>query len=418
MRLTFTNIIRALLTTLYITAINVYASVESVRQHSTGNPVVLISIDGFRYDYLDKYHAPSLRAIAKQGIRAERMLPSYPSSTFPNHLSIITGMYPARHGVVHNTFYDRKLNDVYTMGKAKQQPLWLQGTPLWTLAEQHGLRAATYFWPESDAKLRGILPSYYFPYDKSTPYQQRIDQIIDWLKLPADKRPSLITGYFSIVDSMGHEFGPNSPQVANAVSQVDRYIGILKKRLDSELNIAVNLVVLSDHGMVETHSKDKIHWKTLHEFTGFKVINGRSQLMLYAMETIGTKALEQLAASLNQRANGRFKAYTKQQLPKNLRYFGNERIADIIVEAIPPVSFSDYKIVKHATTGGHGYNPHTVTEMGALFIANGPDFHSNRVIPAFANVHVFSALVEILGLPMPNNTDSNKEVLAPILKKR
>lgn len=379
-------------------------------------PLILISLDGFRYDYIEKYNAKNILEIAQQGVRAERMQPSYPSKTFPNHITLVTGMYPSRHGLVHNSFYDPALDDVYKMGKAKQQPLWLQGTPLWVLAEKNNLRSATYFWPESDAKIDGVLPSYYFPYKKSTPYQDRIDEILRWLKLPEEQRPTFITGYFSLVDSAGHEFGPNSEQVKDSVKVVDSYIGQLKRRIDSELKIDVNLVIVSDHGMVKVDSQKKIDWEKLQNLEGFKVINGSTQLMLYAKKDTGAEHIEKTINSLNQQSHGRFEATAKDKLPPNLHYQGNARIADIIVEARPPAIFASGESLKRKTNGMHGYNPYRIPEMGAIFIANGPAFKQGITIPSFENIHVFPLLATVLGLPIPKDIDGKVRVLKPILK--
>src|ERR1700686_1167950 len=114
--------------------------------------VVLVSLDGFRYDYATKYGAKNLLAMATRGASApEGMIPSYPSVTFPNHYSIVTGLYPDHHGIVGNTFYDpaRKQSYSYTNPKTTGDGSWYNGTPLWVLAEKQGMRAASFFWPTS-----------------------------------------------------------------------------------------------------------------------------------------------------------------------------------------------------------------------------------------------------------------------------
>lgn len=172
--------------------------------------VVLMSLDGFRWDYIDKYDAPNLREIARNGVRAEQMRPAYPTKTFPNHLTLITGLYPVHHGIVDNNFCDKARQQCYRMGMGKEDATWISGVPLWNLAESNGMRAAAYFWPESDARINDTTPSYYYPYSKHAEYEARIDQIIEWLKLPPAARPQFIASYFSLVDTMGHKFGPDS----------------------------------------------------------------------------------------------------------------------------------------------------------------------------------------------------------------
>ncbi len=400
----------------WISALLIVSLSAACRASEESTPLVLISLDGFRFDYIEKHDAKNIQAIAQQGVRAERMQPSYPSKTFPNHITLVTGMYPSRHGLVHNSFYDPDLKDVYKMGKAKQQPLWLQGTPIWIYAEKNNLRSATYFWPESDAKIDGLLPSYYFPYNKSTPYQDRIDEMIRWLKLPEEQRPRFVTGYFSLVDSKGHDFGPNSPQVKRSVKIVDEFIGQLKRRIDTELDMDVNLVLVSDHGMAKVDTRKKINWEVLKGTEGFKVINGSTQLMLYAKEGVGNQDIVNTVNSLNQQSRGKFEAFAKDQLPAKLHYQGNARIADIIVETHPPFMFSDARHLRNKTNGMHGYDPYKFPEMGAIFIANGPAFKQGLTIPSFENIHVFPLLATVLGIPIPQNIDGRVEVLEPILK--
>ncbi|WDE06761.1 alkaline phosphatase family protein [Thalassomonas viridans] len=384
-------------------------------QANAVNPVVLISLDGFRYDYIEKYDAKNLKALARGGVRATSMQPSYPTKTFPNHLTLVTGMYPSRHGLVHNDFYDVELDDVYDMGKVREQPLWLWGTPLWTLAEQNSVRSATFFWPESDAKIGGILPSYYRAYDKSTPFQERIDGIMAWLKLPPEQRPSFITGYFSLVDDMGHDFGPDSPQVREAVTELDAYIGQLKQRIGEELSFGVNLVIVSDHGMIAVDKQSKIDWQALDDFSAYKVVNGSTQLMLYADKDISQEVIAEDIKRLNGKSKGRYLAYGKESIPERLNYGGSHRIADILLDAVPPATFSDRDRLDKEIGGTHGFNPYLVKEMAAIFIANGPDFKQGLEIPSFENIHVFPLLARILALPIPENIDGDLSVLAPIL---
>jgi len=387
-----------------------------VSQNNNINPVVIISLDGFRYDYIEKYQTPNLLDLINTGVRAERMIPAYPSKTFPNHISIVTGMYPSKHGIVHNKFYDRELNDVYRMGKAFEQPKWMQGTPLWIHAVRNGMITANYFWAESDSTLEGLSSTYSHHYDKKKPYQERIDQIIDWLKLPQEKRPTFITGYFSLVDSIGHQHGPDSQQVKEAVLTMDNYMGQLKSRLDTELDFKVNLVIVSDHGMIDIDYEKRVVWPELNDFKNFKVVNGATQLMAYANESVNQSDIKALVTQLNAQSNNRFKAHKKQDLPKHTHYFNNDRVADIIVEAIPPFVFTSSRKNYYPYKGTHGYDPDIVKEMGAIFIANGPNFKEGVTIPEFRNIHVFPALVDILGLPMPTNIDGKLEVLKPILK--
>ncbi len=385
--------------------------------NSNNIPLILISIDGFRYDYIEKYQPPALLSIIENGVRAERMEPVYPSKTFPNHISIITGMYPSKHGIVHNSFFDPSLNDIYKMGKAFDNPKWIQGTPLWIHAERHGVKSASYFWPESDSTLEGISASYSYKYNKKTPYEKRINQIINWLKLPEKSRPKFITTYFSLVDGQGHRYGPDSEQVKLAVYEVDKHIGNLKMRIKNELNTKVNLVIVSDHGMININDGEKINWQKINGISNYKVVNGTTQLQIYATSDQSKIEMRQFVKELNEKSAGQYISYLKNDLPENTHYFNNDRIADIIVEALAPSIFiNNDKNVNYAK-GMHGYAPSLLPEMGALFIANGPSFKQNLTIPAFENIHVFPLLNHVLGLPLPENIDGKFEVLSPILKE-
>ena len=228
---------------------------ERIRRAAMAKPyVILVSLDGFRYDYAKRYHAEHLLALGAEGASApEGMLPSYPSITFPNHYTIVTGLYPEHHGIVANNFYDPARKETYSYhdSKAVGDGTWYGGTPLWVLAEQAGMRSASFFWVGSEADIQGVRPSYYLKFDGSFPNPKRVEQVLAWLHLPAEQRPHLITLYFSDTDSAGHRFGPDSPQEADAVHELDGEIGKLMEGIkDSKL--PVDLIVLADHGMVRS----------------------------------------------------------------------------------------------------------------------------------------------------------------------
>ena len=204
----------------------------AVGANSESQTVVLISLDGFRHDYIEKHGAANLARIAEKGVRAKGLVPVFPANTFPNHLSVITGLNPVNHGIVNNSFYDKtRLSDKgyaqYSMGDGKKDSTWITGIPLWNLVEFHDRRAATFFWPESDARINGTVPSYYYPYSKYADYDERVNQILQWLSLPEATRPQFVAGYFSLVDSVGHDAGPDAAQTKAAVQAVDALVGRL-----------------------------------------------------------------------------------------------------------------------------------------------------------------------------------------------
>src|SRR6202012_2261456 len=233
--------------------------------------VVLVSLDGFRWDYAKRDGAEHLLALGKQGVWApEGMIPSFPSLTFPNHYTIVTGLYPEHHGLVANGFYDATKQARYNIGDAAAvtDGSWYSGTPLWSLAESQGMRTACFFWPGSEAKIAGYQPTYYLRFDNKIDENARIDQVISWLHLPPANRPHFITLYYNEPDHSGHEHGPDAPETKAAALKVDKLIGRLKEGLDAT-GLHVDLVVVSDHGMAKVQGD----WITLDKFadlTGFE----------------------------------------------------------------------------------------------------------------------------------------------------
>src|SRR5688572_15430716 len=214
-------------------------------------PVILISFDGFRWDYETKAPAPNLRSLAARGVRAESLIPSFPTKTFPNHYTIVTGLYPGHHGIVANNIHDPSTGRTLTLANRKEvgDPMWWGGEPIWVTAQRQGLTSGAVFWPGSEAPIGGMYPRCWKLFDDSYPPDDRVDEILGWLELPPVERPRFITLYFSDVDSAGHSFGPDSIEVQEAVRRVDGYLGRLLKGLDARgLTNAVNVVVVSDHG--------------------------------------------------------------------------------------------------------------------------------------------------------------------------
>ena len=212
--------------------------------------VIMISIDGFRHDYADQFQAHNILKLAEEGLKAEALIPSFPSKTFPNHFTLVTGLLPGNHGLVGNSFFSRSKNAWYRISnkEAVTDPTWYSGIPIWTLAEMQGMLSASFFWVGSEAPIEGILPTYLYPYDGSVPNDFRIEQVVDWLELPANKRPHMITAYFSLVDDVGHEFGPDTEETKEAVLEIDRLIGQLMDEV-SQMSLPVHIILVSDHGM-------------------------------------------------------------------------------------------------------------------------------------------------------------------------
>ncbi len=379
--------------------------------------MILISIDGFANYYLEKYQPKNILALANSGVRAKALLPIYPSKTFPNHLSIVTGVYPANHGIIHNRFYRPDLKQHYYLGAGKDNPAWLTALPIWTVAEQQGVKTAIYFWPESETKIAGQLPSYYFPYQHNTPNITRINQLINWLKLPPNQRPQLLVSYFSTLDSAGHKYGPDSREVKQAIQDIDRLIGMLITRLEDEISQEVNIILVSDHGMANITPTaidvDNLITKT----KSLKLINGQTQLFIYSNNAQDIEDAKTQLLAQPDKVKSKYRVYLKKEYPKHWQMKGKLRaIPDLIVEAIIPATFRYQNKDTGAAT--HGYDPLNNRDLDAIFIANGPSFNVKQVIEPFENIHIYPMLIEVLGLTNNHIVDGESKVLQPIINSK
>jgi predicted AlkP superfamily pyrophosphatase or phosphodiesterase len=379
--------------------------------------VILVSLDGFRYDYPVKYGAPHLLALGAAGATApDGMLPVYPSLTFPNHIAIITGLYPEHHGIVGNSFRDPARPDgqndyVYRNPKIADDGTWYKGTPLWALAEQQGMRSASIFWPSSTAEIQGKRPSYYLAFNDRLNDDTRIDQIVAWLKLPPELRPHFITLYYSNVDHAGHEFGPDSDQVRDAVHHTDDLVGELQTKV-AALNLPIDIVVVADHGMINFQPPTI----TLSDYSSLKNIQAVGPLLYAKTEADAQAAYEEFRSH----PSDLFSVYRRKDVPANLHYNDNPREGDPVI-----VLHGPYRVVAHAaTTGGrdndngtiagHGFDPRLIPQMKAIFFAAGPDIQTGAKLAPFENVNIYPFLAKILGLNPPK-VDGKIEVLAPAL---
>ncbi len=377
--------------------------------------VILISVDGLRNDFIEKYQAENLKAFAEKGVSAPYMQPSYPSLTFPNHYSIVTGMYPGHHGLVDNSFYDKSRLQGYGMGnkKAVGDGTWYGGTPLWVLAEQQKMVSASFYWVASESDVQGVRPSYYYLYNEKIGIDERIRTVKEWLRLPESKRPHLITFYFPEVDHEAHYFGPDAEKTGEAVKFVDNSIAKLVATVDS-LGLPVNYVLVSDHGMVLSDNKNPMPLPAAVDTSRFTVPYGSTQLHLYAKNKADIKPTYK---AILKEASG-YRAYLNKKIPKKWHYGGKDdrfgRVGDILLVADYPKTFSLNG--RGGSPGKHGYDP-AFPEMRASFAAWGPAFREGQVIDAFENVHVFPLITKILGLEYHHKIDGDARLLESVLKK-
>jgi len=376
--------------------------------------VIMISADGFRYDYADKYNAVNLQALRAQGVQAESMIPSFPSKTFPNHYTLVTGMYPATHGLINNYFYDPQRKEAYSMRDRNkvEDGTWYGGVPLWVLAEQQQMLTASYYWVGSEAPIKGVLPTYYYQYNEDVPFEERVKTVRQWLQLPDDQRPHLITFYLPEVDHAGHSFGPDAPETKAAVEELDAHIRLLTDAV-ATTGLPVNYIFVSDHGMTLLDVDNTLPLPAAVDTAKFLVSGGGMVVELHAKDR---SAIRSTYRKLKREAKG-YKVYRKQNMPKHLHYGAKEdvyhRIGDILLltEAPKVFNFSARK----PSPGAHGYDPEAVKDMHATFYAWGPAFRKGIKVPAFRNIQVYPLVAELLGLPYTHKIDGTKALVKVVL---
>ena len=359
--------------------------------------VVLVSLDGFRYDYARRYGATHLLAIAARGATApDGMVPSYPTVTFPNHWTLATGLYPEHHGIVGNSFYDPARGRVYSLRdtSAFRDGSWYGGTPLWVLAEQQGMRSACLFWVGCEAEVQGMRPSYYLRYDPHLANARRLALIVRWLALPEAERPHLLTLYISDVDEAGHEFGPDSPHTADVVRATDQLIGVLDSSL-AATHLPVDLIVVSDHGMANVVG-DYVTLDQLVPDLSSHLVRAVDRGLYAKSDSDAARVFAEL-----QHASDKFKVYRRAEVPEALHFSTNPRSGDPVVVATGPFAIralTPSANIGRRDVGSHGWDPAVVPDVKATFIAAGPDIRPGVQLPSFENVDVYPFVATILGL--------------------
>ncbi|MDK2748029.1 MAG: ectonucleotide pyrophosphatase/phosphodiesterase [Brevundimonas sp.] len=367
--------------------------------------VILISIDGFRPDYLGQGATPVLDGLVAGGAFGP-MRPSFPSVTFPNHYTLVTGLHPDHHGVVSNRFTDAELG-VFTMA-SKESGFWDQAEPIWVTAEKAGVRTGTMFWPGSEVEIHGVRPSRWAPFDKSMSGDARVDRVLSWLDLPADQRPKFETLYFDIVDTAGHHYGPDAVETRAAVASVDASIGRLIEGLKARgVYDRALLVLVSDHGMAAT-SPDRVVWID-------DIIDPALLQIGYGGAVLTADPAPGRAAEVQQKLVGRhphMECWNKADVPARLVYGSNPRVAQVVclVETGWLTATRDRPVTQPG--GAHGYD-NQAPEMQALFIAHGPGVIPGRRLTDLDSVDVQPFLARMLGVIAPQG-DGRAEDTLPI----
>lgn len=371
-------------------------------------PLILVSIDGFRADYLERGLTPTLRSLADNGVRAQFMRPSFPSLTLPNHYTLITGLRPDRNGIVSNTMEDERIpGELFSTSNrvaAANARWWDEAVPLWTTVQRGGRRAATMFWPGSEAPVHGAHPDYWAPFDKTFSDAARVETVLGWLDLPIAKRPTLLTLYFNSIDTIGHEFGPDSPELDAGLRDINGQIAHLLEGLERRgLRDQINIVIVSDHGMAST-SPDRVVY--LDDI----LPEGRARTVMWGALTgiVPNTDFRDEVERVLLAPHAHMQCLRKSALPERLHYGQNRRVPAILCIAEHGWMIFDRAGMakkKHFSLGEHGYDiDHP--DMRALFMATGPAFKRGFVLPAFDNVDVYPLLAHLLGeQPEPNDGD-------------
>jgi predicted AlkP superfamily pyrophosphatase or phosphodiesterase len=369
--------------------------------------LILISFDGWRWDYTDRANVPNLKALAARGVRSDGLIPSFPTVTFPNHYTIVTGLLPDHHGIVGNGMFDRTIGpDKFTMSSATaRDPRWWGGEPIWMTAMKQGRKSAAMFWPGSEA----IKPTYWRVFDDRLSNDDRVKQVLDWLKLPEGVRPSFSTLYFSEVDHAGHADGPDSPEVLVAANHLDQALGKLLAGVDAlGLTARTTFVVVSDHGMTQTSRDRLIYLDDYVDPSDIEIVEWSPNVAINLKQPGSPAAVEALYRRLF-RKHPALHVYKKENLPAWLQYGTHPRVPAII-----GIAEKGWTITTHTQAilrrlrgfgGAHGYDPRN-RDLHGLFVAAGPRVRRGHLAPPFQNIHIYEFMCELLGLkPARNDGD-------------
>lgn len=389
-----------------------FLSCNSQKQNTY--PLLLMSIDGLKPSYLENCETPNLNLLIKDGVLAEGMIPVFPSNTFPNHYSLVTGLYTENTGIIGNNMYDFRMDAWFSLGnrEAVMNSEWYGGEPIWVTAEKQGIKAATMFWPGSEAPIKGIYPTRWVPYSDDLPHFAKVDSIIIWLQSDEIK-PGFLSLYFSNVDSYGHRYGPDSDSVKSALEDVDKALGYLVDELKrTGLWGKINILLTSDHGMASTSEERIIFLDDIINMDDVTVYDWNPVAMIQPKE--GKK--EEIYNTFKKVENN-FRVFKKEDIPEHYRVKNHYRVPEIMVLADVGYTLStkSYFERRGVNKGTHGYDPWE-PEMKAFFLAYGPSFKKGKRINAFQNIHVYELMCKLLNLK-PALNDGHPDSLKHILSE-
>lgn len=391
------------------------ASGCSSEQQTHPPKTLLISFDGFKYNYLEKVDTPVFDELTANGVQAEGLIPVFPSKTFPNHYSIATGLYPENTGFVNNTMYDPKWEEWYRIGdrEAVENAKWYGGEPIWNTLEKQGVKTGTMFWVGSEANIQGMRPTHWKIYNGDMPGKARIDTVMKWMTAPGDKAVDFATLYYSDVDSKGHRYGTDSDSVKKAIKRADRLMGYLRKQMEAK-NVwsTTNVIIVSDHGMTNLSADKLIRLDKIVDMDDIKRVNWGPMTGIQPKE--GNKEEVYRALKSNEE---NYNVYKKEELPERYHLKNHRRVEDIIMVADLGYTIldEDYQddFIKSLPRATHGYD-NNEKAMQAFFIAHGPDFEQGKKVGSFQNIHIYELINHLMETkPAPNDgsLDSVKVLL-------
>lgn len=386
---------------------------------TTTPPLLLISIDGFRHDYMQKAELPALQKLAADGLKADSLQHVFPTKTFVTHYATVTGLYAENTGVVANNMWDPARRSRFSLGNrdAVSDGYWYDGEPIWNTVEKAGKIAATYFWPGSEAQIGGMRPTIWKPYAGETPHDARVDQVLEWLALPEDRRPTFLTLYFSAVDSAGHRHGPDHPETVEAMAEVDRALGRLIEGLERQgIYGRVNILVTSDHGMQQI---DLDRYILLDEFLDLSAVNVSDWGPAAQIWTVdGGPGPDEILASIDTDHPGIRRAWKKGNAPARFHFDDHPRVPDVTIEAELGWMISNKPyfagMQRGLLNGMHGWDP-AWHAMHGIFIASGPAFQPGERLPAVRSIDLYSLMANLMDVP-PAETDGSLAAFVPLLE--
>ena len=386
--------------------------------------VLMVSFDGFRYDYTQMAHTPNFDNLEKRGVMADALIPVFPSLTFPNHYSIATGAYAGTHNITGNSFYDKHYNQKYSMYNKEtvRDAKFYKSEPIWVTAERQGVKSASYFWVGTEAPVKGYSPSIFKYYDESVSFYERVDSIISWYKLPEEFRPQLTMLYFSEPDQTGHNAGIHRSDIIESIEEMDQLLGYLLNELETlKIYTNLNIVIVSDHGMINV-SKDRLvvlddyisHMRDLY-------INGRGSHVQFDLKKDREKYNNTLFTELKKIPH--CKVWKKDDIPIRF-HFNNRNTGEYLLLADEGWFITTQTEIKKndfTLSGMHGYDPQ-LPSMHGIFYAMGPNLKSGLHIPAFENIHIYPLICKLLNIKpysgMHDAPEGDLQVLQEILYKQ